>query len=94
MPANKRHLGTRGQRISKSLAGIIGGYIATMAIHLVVGAIWGSSNASWIQTTTYSAFTLWIMTIIAALLFRKAWKVWALYITITISCSGAIYLLR
>lgn len=93
MPANKRHFGTRMQRISKTLAGIIGGYLATIALHLVVGVIWGSSP-SWIQTTTYSAFSLWIAAIVAALLFKKAWKVWVLYLLIIVSCSGLIYLFR
>lgn len=93
MPANKRHLGRRGQRISKTLAGVVGGYFAAVAIHLAVGAIWESS-ASWIQTMTYSAFSLWIAAIVVALLFKKAWKVWSLYLLVAASCSGLIYLLR
>lgn len=93
MPANKRHLGTRMQRISKTLAGIVGGYLVAMAIHLAIGTFWGSSS-SWIQTTTYSSFAVWIAAIIVALLFKKAWHVWVLYLLIIVSCSGLIYLLR
>lgn len=81
------------QRISKTLAGIICGYLVAMAIHLAVGAIWGST-AGWIQTTTYSAFSLWVAAIVVALLFKKAWKVWVLYLSIIVSCSGLIYLFR
>ncbi|WP_234572470.1 hypothetical protein [Rhodohalobacter sp. 614A] len=93
MPANERYLSTRLQRISKTLAGIIGGYFVTVVIHLVFGAVLGT-GAVWIQTTTYSAFSLWITTIIVALLFEKAWKVWGLYLLIIIICSGIIYGLR
>lgn len=93
MPANERYLSTRLQRISKTLAGIIGGYFVTVGIHLVFGAVLGT-GAVWIQTTTYSAFSLWITTIIVALLFEKAWKVWGLYLMIIIICSGIIYGLR
>lgn len=93
MPANERYLSTRLQRISKTLAGIIGGYFVTVVIHLVFGAILGT-GAVWIQTTTYSAFCLWVATIILALLFEKAWKVWALYLFIILVGSGVIILFR
>lgn len=93
MPANKRHLSTRGQRISKTLAGIIGGYIVTMALHLLVAVIWSASPA-WIQTTTYSAFSMWVAAIIVALLFKSAWKIWSLYGIISLISFTLIYLLR
>ncbi|MCW9705444.1 hypothetical protein [Fodinibius salsisoli] len=93
MPANKRHLGSRMQRISKTLAGIVGGYLIAMAFHLAIGIFWGSSPG-WIQTTTYSSFAVWIAAIIVALLFKKAWQVWAIYGSIIVSCSVLIYLFR
>lgn len=93
MPANERYLSTRAQRISKTLAGIVGGYFATMTIHLLFGAVMGT-GAVWIQTTTYSAFFLWVAAIIGALLFKKAWKVWGLYLLVAISCFGLTFLLK
>ncbi|NGP90106.1 hypothetical protein [Fodinibius halophilus] len=93
MPANKRYLSTRAQRISKTLAGIVGGYFVTIAIHLLVGVIIGTGHG-WVQTVTYSTFLFWIAAMVVALLFEKAWKVWALYLFITFSCAALIYLLR
>lgn len=90
MPANERYLSTRLQRISKTLAGVIGGYFVTVAIHLAVGVL-VEAGSIWIQTTIYTAFCLWIMTMIVALLFEKAWKVWVLYLLIIVGCSGIIY---
>lgn len=91
MPANERYLSTRLQRISKTLAGIIGGYFVTVVIHLVFGTVLGTGPA-WVHTTTFSAFFLWVATIIGALLFEKAWKVWGLYLLIIIGGSGIIYI--
>lgn len=52
------------------------------------------TGAVWIQTTTYSAFFLWVAAIIGALLFKKAWKVWGLYLLVAISCFGLTFLLK
>lgn len=93
MPANERYLSTRWQRISKTLAGIFGGYLVTILIHLAIGAVWGT-GVSWVQTTTYSSFVVWLLAIIVALLFQKAWRVWALYFLIIIGCSAIIYLFK
>lgn len=93
MPANERYLSTRLQRISKTLAGIIGGYFVTVVLHLVFGAVLGT-GAIWVHTTTFSAFLMWATAIIVALLFEKAWKVWGLYLLIIIIGSGIIILFR
>ncbi len=93
MPANKRYLSSRGERISKTLAGIMGGYIVTIALHLLVAVLW-SAGPAWIQTTTYSAFLLWVTAMVIALLFNQSWKPWTLYGLVSIVCFMLIYLLR
>ncbi len=92
MPANVKYL-TKSpwQRFAKLSAGLVGGYLVSMAFHVAL--------ATWINrpvviiSSTYTAFLLWVGLFIVAFLIRNGWKIWGLYLLSTLifaalACSG------
>ncbi|NJB72698.1 Ca2+/Na+ antiporter [Saonia flava] len=91
MPANPKYL-TKSpwQRFAKISAGILGGYIMAIAIHLGIASWVGRVNV--IITSTYSVFILWTILMILAFLAKNGWKIWGLYLLITIIFGVIVYL--
>ncbi len=93
MPANTKYLSSRTHRILKITGGILGGFLVTMSLHLLIGALLEDKSAL-VITTAFSAFLVWVGTMIVAFLFRNGWQLWGLYLGITLLCSVAIYFVR
>jgi hypothetical protein len=93
MPANTKYLSSPGQRWLKISAAIIGGYLVTMALHNAIG-IFITPKSVIALTSAYSAFIVWVAFMILAFLFKNGWKVWGLYLLITIICGIIIFFFR
>lgn len=91
MPANPKHLTTsKWQRFAKISAGILGGYLVTISVHLTFATWFNSANA--IITMSFSGFILWVTLIIVAFIPKNGWKIWGIYLLITALFSTAIYI--
>ncbi|WP_461533638.1 hypothetical protein [Sinomicrobium sp.] len=91
MPANKKYL-TRSpwQRFAKITAGFIGGYIVTTTLHIAL-AFW-LDHVNVIMTLRYAGFLLWAVLLIVAFLAKNGWKIWGLYLLLTLLFRLFIYL--
>lgn len=86
MPANEKYLTASGwQRFGKISAGILGGYMVTMAIHLALAAWMKHTNV--IISATYTGFLGWVAFMILAFYAKSGWKIWGLYLLLTLLFS-------
>lgn len=91
MPANPKYLtASRWQRFAKISAGILGGYFASMSIHIAAAAWFNHVNT--IITAAYSGFIVWVVFMLLAFLSRNGWFVWLLYLAITVLMTTVAYL--
>ncbi|MCF0069310.1 hypothetical protein LZD49_02430 [Dyadobacter sp. CY261] len=86
MPANKKYL-TKSPwlRLSKILAGMVGGYAVTMSLHLFFTAFLPQENV--IITAYFTGYILWAFLLLYAFIAQNVWRVWGLYILLTIVFS-------
>ncbi|OIN60686.1 hypothetical protein [Arsenicibacter rosenii] len=91
MPANKKYL-TRSPwiRLSKLLAGSLGGYLVTISFHAALTRVCPKEYV--IVTSFITGYLLWAILLLNAFLIPQAWKTWALYIVLMGVFSG-IYLI-
>ena len=83
MPANKKYLSSRGQRWLKITAGIIGGFIVTILFHNFLGVMVEEKGGA-IITSAYTSFLMWAGLMIIAFMQKNGWKIWGIYLLITI----------
>ncbi|QRR01295.1 hypothetical protein [Dyadobacter sandarakinus] len=86
MPANKKYL-TRSPwlRLSKILAGTVGGYAVMMSLHLFCTTFLPKENV--IVTAFVTGYVLWAFLLLYAFIARNVWRVWGIYILLTILFS-------
>lgn len=83
MPANKKHLtASPWQRFLKVTAAIIGGYMVTMSLHLLLMRLMDPSGVY--MTARFSVYMLWCLLMVLAFLARNGWKIWAVYIGLSL----------
>ncbi len=84
MPANPKHL-TKSpwQQFAKISSGIIGGYIISALFHMCL-ALWLPNSKDVLITSIYTLFIVWCILLIIPYLFKNGWKVWGLYLVISI----------
>lgn len=86
MPANSKYLTVSPwQRFAKISAGILGGYFVIMAIHLAFAAWFKHTNV--IITATFTGFIGWVGFMILAFYAKNGWKIWGLYLLLTLIFS-------
>ncbi|TDO83667.1 hypothetical protein EV143_101104 [Flavobacterium chryseum] len=91
MPANPKYLTqSPWQRFAKITAAILGGYFVSVTFHLAL-ASW-FSRANILMTMAFSGFILWVALMVVAFLAKNGWKIWGLYILLTLVFSLFIYL--
>lgn len=91
MPANKKYLSTSPfQRFAKISAGLLGGYMVTVSLFLAL-SLW-INHVNVLMTLLYGGFIFWAFLFVFAFLMKNGWKVWAIYLVITLVCCGLIYL--
>lgn len=90
MPANKKYLTTsKWQRFGKITAGILGGYLVAQTAHLALASY--VDHVVVLITSTFSFFIVWAALIILAFLAKSPWKIWLLYLGISLLFSVLIY---
>lgn len=90
MPANKKHLTKSiSQRFAKISAGFIGGYMITVTLHMAL-AFW-VNHVNVLMTLRYAGFLLWAVLFLLAFLVRNGWKIWGVYLLVTLVFSVFIY---
>ncbi len=91
MPANKKYL-TRSPwtKLSKILAGSLGGYLVTISFHAALTRLFPKEYV--VVTSFITGYLLWATLLLVAFLIPKAWQTWAVYVVITGICSGIFFL--
>jgi len=89
MPANPKYLSNKWQRAGKVSAAILGGFIVTTAVHMSIGILL-EDKTGLVLTSIWSSWVMWIALMLVAFSFKKAWKVWLLYIGISAVATGII----
>ncbi len=86
MPANKKYL-TRSPwlRLSKILAGAVGGYVVMFSFHLLLSKFIAPELV--IVTSFITGYTLWAFLLLGAFIFPNVWKVWLSYIGLSLLFS-------
>lgn len=91
MPANSKYLNPAFlPRFSKITAAILGGYFVSVTFHLAL-ASW-FSRADVLITMAFSGFILWVALMVIAFLAKSGWKIWGIYILLTLLFCLFIYL--
>ncbi|MEM9981922.1 MAG: hypothetical protein AAF734_05460 [Bacteroidota bacterium] len=91
MPANKKHLSGGWKRFSKVTAALLGGFVATMLLHVaVIKRVPNDTPA--LMTAAYSSFVVWVGFMILTYFIHKAWHVWCLLGAISLLSALVIYL--
>jgi len=91
MPANPKYLTqSKWQRFAKITAAILGGYFVSVTFHLAL-ASW-LNRADVLMTMAFSGFILWVALMVVAFLAKSGWKIWGIYILLTLVFSLFIYL--
>lgn len=93
MPANTKYLSTKGQRALKITAGIIGGYLLSASFHLMLACIPASKDMV-VVFSGISFFLTWTGLMIVAFLAKQGWKIWALYLGLTVLFAGITWLIK
>jgi hypothetical protein len=91
MPANPKYL-TKSpwQRFAKITAAILGGYFVSVTFHLALASWLNRANV--LMTMAFSGFILWVALMVVAFLAKSGWKIWGIYILLTLVFSLFIYL--
>jgi len=91
MPANKKYL-TKSpfERFLKIAAGFIGGYCIMISFHHLFGYFFAPGYV--VITAEITGYLLWVIILLVAFLAEKAWKIWLLYILLTVLFSSPILL--
>jgi hypothetical protein len=86
MPANKKYL-TKSPwlRLSKILAGTLGGYAVMLSFHLLLSKIFPREGV--VVTSFFTGYILWAFLLLGAFLVRNVWKVWLTYLGLTLLFS-------
>lgn len=91
MPANPKYLTqSKWQRFAKITAAILGGYFVSVTFHLAL-ASW-FSRPEILMTMAFSGFILWVVLMVLAFLAKSGWKIWGIYLLLTVAFSLFIYL--
>lgn len=90
MPANPKHLSSPWQRVAKISAGFIGGYLVTITFHMAL-SFW-LNHVNVIITATFTGFILWASLMVIAFLSKNGWKIWGIYLLLSLLFSVIIYI--
>jgi len=91
MPANKKYL-TKSPwiRLSKILAGAIGGFAVMFSFHLFLTLIFPKDEV--VATSFILGYILWAFLMLWAFVEKNVWRIWLIYLGATILFSS-IYIL-
>ena len=91
MPANKKYLtASPWLRLSKILAGTLGGYAVMLSFHLLLTGVFPRETV--VVTSFITGYIIWAFLLLGAFLIPNVWKVWAGYLGLSLLFS-LLYLL-
>ena len=91
MPANPKYLTqSKWQRFAKITAAILGGYFVSITFHLALASWFNRANI--LMTMAFTGFILWVALMVVAFLAKSGWKIWGIYILLTLVFSLFTYL--
>ncbi len=91
MPANKKYLTkSHFERFLKITAGFIGGYAVMISFHHLFGYVFEPKHV--VITAAITGYILWAVLLLMAFLAERAWKIWLLYIVLTLLFSIPVLL--
>lgn len=93
MPANRKYLSSPGQRVLKITAAVIGGYAVAAAFHLMVASFLPIRDYV-ILISAFTFFLLWGVLIMTTFLARSGWRIWGIYLLLTLLFGAVIYYLN
>lgn len=93
MPANQKYLSSTSQRTLKITAAIIGGYLVSASFHLMLASIKNVHEVI-ILTSGFTFFIAWALIMVLTFLAKSGWKIWGLYLFLTLIFSLIIYYLN
>jgi len=85
MPANKKYLSSPTQRLVKITAGFIGGYMVMLSFHLLLTHIFAKQNV--VITAYLTGYILWAVLLLLSFLAKNGWKIWGIYLLLTVIFS-------
>ncbi len=90
MPANPKYLTQcKWQRFAKITAAILGGYLVSMSFHLALTTLFNRADV--VITMAFSGFILWVILMVIAFLAKNGWKIWLIYLGLTILFLGIFF---
>ncbi|MDO5970890.1 hypothetical protein Q4Q35_13845 [Flavivirga aquimarina] len=89
MPANPKYLSSNWQRFAKISAGFLGGYFITITSHMAL-SYW-VNHVNLIITSSFTSFILWVILMIIAFLAKNGWKIWGIYLILSLLFLIIIY---
>ena len=93
MPANPKYLTqSKWQRFAKITAAILGGYFVSVTFHLALASWFNRANV--LITMAFTGFILWVALMVIAFLSKNGWKIWGIYLFISLFFSILIYLAK
>lgn len=92
MPANKKYLSTPVQRFLKITAGFVGGYFVMLSLHLLLTHLFRQEQV--IITAFITGYILWAVLLLLAFLCKSGWKIWGIYLALSITFYGLFHLLN
>lgn len=91
MPANPKYLTqSKGQRFAKITAAILGSYLVAISFHLALASWFNRANI--MITMAFSGFVLWVALMIIAFLAKNGWKIWLIYLGLSLVFLALLYL--
>jgi hypothetical protein len=91
MPANPKYLTqSKWQRFAKITAAILGGYFVSVTFHLALASWFNRANI--LMTMAFTGFILWVALMVIAFLAKSGWKIWGVYIFLTLFFCLFVYL--
>jgi len=91
MPANPKYLTqSKWQRFAKITAAILGGYFVSVTFHLALASWFNRANI--LMTMAFSGFILWVVLMVIAFLAKNGWKIWGVYLLLSLLFCLFIYL--
>ena len=91
MPANPKYLTqSKWQRFAKITAAILSGYLVSISFHVALASWFDRANI--MITMAFSGFILWVALMVVAFLSKNGWKIWLIYLGISLLFLGILYL--
>jgi 3-phosphoglycerate kinase len=88
MPAQIKYLSSSAERALKISAAIVGGYLVSASFHLML-CLLPNSREIIVSLSGITFFLVWGGLMTVAFLAHKGWKIWCLYLSLTL-VFGAI----